>query len=298
MSLPATIVKGWRSVEPSLTVVIDFAGPNVAKPMHVGHLRATIIGDSLRRLFRFVGHRVIGDPHFGDWGLQMGQLIAELEHRRPDLPYFDPDSTGPYPDDPPLSLDELIDLYPEAVRRCSTDPRQWQLRKGPRPTCSGAVPVTLRCGVTSSRSPAPPQEADFDDLGVHFDLWMGESDVEGRIPEMLERVRASGAAEESEGALIVRVDLPDDRMEIPPLLLVTSRGSYLYSTTDLATDRPAGPGSRGGFDSLRGRRPPIAPFRAGVPCRPPHRDRSGGGRPRAHPIWHDERTGRASLQDA
>ena len=227
--------QGVGPVEPSLTVVIDFAGPNVAKPMHVGHLRATIIGDSLRRLFRFVGHRVIGDPHFGDWGLQMGQLIAELERRRPDLPYFDPDSTGPYPDDPPLSLDDLIELYPEAVQRCSADPQAMAAAQRATADLQRGRPGYLalwRHFVAVSRA---SQEADFDDLGVHFDLWMGESDVEGRIPEMLERIRASGAAEESDGALIVRVDRPDDRMEIPPLLLVTSRGSYLYSTTDLAT---------------------------------------------------------------
>ena len=227
--------QGVGPVEPSLTVVIDFAGPNVAKPMHVGHLRATIIGDSLRRLFGFVGHRAIGDPHFGDWGLQMGQLIAELEYRRPDLPYFDPDATGPYPEDPPLSLDDLIELYPDAVQRCSTDPEAMAAAQRATAELQRGRPGYLalwRHFVAVSRA---SQEADFDDLGVHFDLWMGESDVEGRIPEMLERIRASGAAEESEGALIVRVDLPDDRMEIPPLLLVTSRGSFLYSTTDLAT---------------------------------------------------------------
>ncbi len=227
--------QGVEPVEPSLTVVIDFAGPNVAKPMHVGHLRATIIGDSLRRLFRFVGHRVIGDPHFGDWGLQMGQLIAELERRQPDLPYFDPDSTGPYPDDPPLSLDDLIELYPEAVQRCSADPQAMAAAQRATADLQRGRPGYLalwRHFVAVSRA---SQEADFGNLGVHFDLWMGESDVEGRIPEMLERIRASGASEESEGALIVRVDRPDDRMEIPPLLLVTSRGSFLYSTTDLAT---------------------------------------------------------------
>ena len=226
---------GVAVVEPSLTVVIDYAGPNVAKPMHVGHLRATIIGDSLRRLFGFAGHRVIGDPHFGDWGLQMGQLIAELAHRRPDLAYFDADSTGPYPVEPPLSLDELIDLYPEAVRRCTTDPEAMAAAQRATADLQRGRPGYLalwRHFVTVSRT---SQESDFERLGVRFDLWMGESDVEARIPEMLERVRASGAAEQSEGALIVRVDLPDDRMDVPPLLLVTSRGSYLYSTTDLAT---------------------------------------------------------------
>ncbi len=218
-----------------LTVVVDYAGPNVAKPMHVGHLRATIIGDSLRRLFGFVGHRAIGDPHFGDWGLQMGQLIAELEYRRPDLPYFDPDSTGPYPEEPPLSLDDLIELYPEAVQHCSTEPEAMTAAQRATTDLQRGRPGYLalwRHFVAVSRD---SQESDFDRLGVRFDLWMGESDVEGRIPEMLERVKESGAAEESEGALIVRVDRPDDRMEIPPLLLVTSRGSYLYSTTDLAT---------------------------------------------------------------
>jgi arginyl-tRNA synthetase len=227
--------QGVAPVERPLTVVLDFAGPNVAKPMHVGHLRATIIGDSLRRLFGFAGHRAIGDPHFGDWGLQMGQLITELEQRRPELPYFDPDSTGPYPEEPPLTLDDLIELYPEAVRRSSTDPAAMAAAQRATTDLQRGRPGYLalwRHFVAVSRA---SQEADFDRLGVHFDLWMGESDVERRIPEMLERVRASGAAEDSEGALIVRVDRPDDRMEIPPLLLVTSRGSYLYSTTDLAT---------------------------------------------------------------
>ena len=165
----------------------------------------------------------------------MGQLIAELEYRRPDLPYFDPDSTGPYPEEPPLSLDDLIELYPEAVRRCSTEPVAMTAAQRATTDLQTGRPGYLalwRHFVAVSRD---SQESDFDRLGVRFDLWMGESDVEGRIPEMLERVKASGAAEESEGALIVRVDRPDDRMEIPPLLLVTSRGSYLYSTTDLAT---------------------------------------------------------------
>ncbi len=233
--------QGVVPVADPLTVVVDYAGPNVAKPMHVGHLRATIIGDSLRRLFGFVGHRAIGDPHFGDWGLQMGQLIAELEYRRPDLPYFDPDSTGPYPEEPPLSLDDLIELYPEAVRRCSTEPVAMTAAQRATTDLQTGRPGYLalwRHFVAVSRD---SQESDFDRLGVRFDLWMGESDVEGRIPEMLERVKASGAAEESEGALIVRVDRPDDRMEIPPLLLVTSRGRI---STRPPTWPPSTSGSR------------------------------------------------------
>lgn len=216
-------------------VVIDYGGPNVAKAMHVGHLRATIIGDSLKRIFRFAGHQTVGDAHFGDWGLQMGQVIVELRRRSPHLPYFDPDHTGPYPEESPVTLEDLQEMYPVAAARCSQDPAVLaeaqqatvELQQG-RP---GYLALWRHFVAVSQAS----QREDFARLGVHFDLWMGESDVDDRIPEMIERIRASGHAVESDGALVVPVALPDDTRELPPLILVTSRGSYLYSTTDLAT---------------------------------------------------------------
>ncbi len=217
------------------TVVVDYGGPNVAKPMHVGHLRATIIGDSVARIFDFVGHRVIRDPHFGDWGLQMGMLIVELQRRRPDLPYFDPDFTGPYPEEPPVTLDDLQEMYPEVAARCADDP-EWaakarratvELQQG-RPGYRALWEHMVRVSQESQRR-------DFADLGVTFDVWYSESTVHDRVGPMIERLRRDGFAEESEGALIIRVDRPDDTREIPPLILVTTDGGYLYGTTDLAT---------------------------------------------------------------
>lgn len=216
-------------------VVVDYGGPNVAKPMHVGHLRATIIGDSIARIFDFVGHQVIRDPHFGDWGLQMGMLIVEMERRHPDLPYFDPDYTGPYPEEPPVTLDDLQEMYPEIAARCAADP-EWaekarratvalqQGRPGYRALWEQMVKVSLES-----------QRRDFADLGVTFDVWYSESTVHDRVERMIERLRAEGYVEESEGALIIRVDLPDDTRELPPLILAKSDGGYLYGTTDLAT---------------------------------------------------------------
>jgi arginyl-tRNA synthetase len=217
------------------TVLVDYAGPNVAKAMHVGHLRATIIGDSLARLFALRGHKVIRDPHFGDWGLQMGLVIAEIERRHPDLPYFDPNWTGQYPTESPVTLSDLQEIYPATAARAETDSgwaeraRQTtvDLQKG-RP---GFVALWRHMKRVSEES----QRADFARLGVEFDLWYGESDVAERLEPLVARLTAESIAEESRGALIVRVDEPGDNRELPPLILETSVGGYLYSTTDLAT---------------------------------------------------------------
>jgi arginyl-tRNA synthetase len=216
------------------TVVVDYAGPNVAKAMHVGHLRATIIGDSLARLFAFGGHHVIRDPHFGDWGFQMGLLIAAIEEENPDLAYFDPEATE-YPEESPVTLEDLQRIYPEAAARANVDDdfaeraRQAtvRLQQGDR----GYRALWRQMKAVSEES----QRADFAALGVNFDLWYGESDVADRIEPMLERLKTAGVTEESEGALVIRVDLPDDNREWPPLILVSKAGGYLYTTTDLAT---------------------------------------------------------------
>ncbi|MGH8945355.1 MAG: arginine--tRNA ligase [Acidimicrobiia bacterium] len=216
------------------TVVVDYAGPNVAKAMHVGHLRATIIGDALARIFAFAGHDVIRDPHFGDWGFQMGLLIAAIREQHPDLPYFMEGETE-FPDEPPVTLGDLQEIYPEASERARVDPSfaatareaTVRLQRGD----PGHRALWRQMKAVSEES----QRADFGSLGVEFDLWHGESDVRDRIPPLVEALRSDGVTRESEGALVLDVAEPGDNREWPPLILETTAGGYLYSTTDLAT---------------------------------------------------------------
>jgi arginyl-tRNA synthetase len=217
------------------TVVVDYAGPNVAKAMHVGHLRATIIGDSLARLFDFLGHKVIRDPHFGDWGLQMGLVIAELERRHPDWPYFDPDLEGPYPEESPVSLEDLQEVYPAADARAKQDEEFAAAARQATVDLQRKRPGYLALWEHMRTVSLHAQKQNFADLGVDFDIWHGESDVADMLEPLVERLRRSGVAEESEGALIVRVTEADDNRDLPPLILVNRTGGYLYSTTDVAT---------------------------------------------------------------
>ena len=216
-------------------LMIDFGGPNVAKPMHVGHLRSSVLGDSLQRLFRFLGDEVVSDIHLGDWGLQMGHLITELEDEKPDLPYFDAEFTGPYPAEPPVDIADLSRLYPQASAKAKADPqRNERSRKATAELQAGRAGyrALLKHFIDVS---VQALKRDFDALGVHFDLWKGESDVNDLIGETVELFKARGVAEESEGALVVRVAREDDKKELAPLILVSSQGSALYATTDLAT---------------------------------------------------------------
>jgi len=217
------------------TVMIDFGGPNIAKPMAAHHLRTSIIGDCLQRLYRANGWRVISDVHLGDWGLQMGQLITEIEIEGIAPIYFDPNFAGPYPDEAPVSLDDLETLYPRASAACKADPARLEAarratvdlqagRPGYRALWRHFVKVT-EAGLTR----------EFASLGVKFDLWNGESSVDALIPPMLEDLKARGLAEFSEGALVVPVTKGDDKKPLPPLILVKSEGGVLYGTTDLAT---------------------------------------------------------------
>ncbi len=216
-------------------IVMDFGGPNVAKPMHVGHLRSTIIGDSLQRLARFLGHKVVSDVHLGDWGLQMGQLISEMEISHPDLPYFEPGAKGPFPKEPPVALEELEVIYPAASAACKADEGRRELarkattelqagRPGYRALWQHFVDVSLEA-----------VRREFASLGVSFDLWYGESQVSDLVPQVIEKLKTSGLAEMSEGALIVRVAKNDDKRKVPPLILVNSEGGIGYHATDVAT---------------------------------------------------------------
>jgi arginyl-tRNA synthetase len=217
------------------TVLIDFGGPNVAKPMHVGHLRSSIIGDCLQRLYRANGWRVISDVHLGDWGLQMGQLISEIEIEGTAPVYFNPNFVGPYPDQPPVSMDDLEMLYPRASAACKADPARLEAAR--------RATVDLQAGRAGYRAlwrhfvkvSEVGLEREFGALGIRFDLWNGESSVDALIPPMIEDLKNRGLAELSEGALVVQVAKDGDKKPLPPLILVKSEGGVLYGTTDLAT---------------------------------------------------------------
>lgn len=216
-------------------VMIDFGGPNVAKPMHVGHLRSSVLGDSLQRLLRFRGDDVVSDIHLGDWGLQMGHLITELAEEQPDLIYFDAGITDGYPSAPPVNIEDLARLYPQASNKAKSDAARLEI--------SRAATAELQAGRAGYRAllrhfidvSVAALKKDFGDLGVHFDLWKGESDVDPLIAGLVQDFKDRAVAEESDGAWVVRVAREGDKKELAPLILVTSGGASLYGTTDLAT---------------------------------------------------------------
>ena len=217
------------------TVVMDFGGPNVAKPMHVGHLRSAIIGDCLQRLFRANGWTVFSDVHLGDWGLQMGQLISEIEHRKLAPVYFDAAFKGPYPEQSPVTMDDLEELYPAASAACKADPaRLDEARKATAELQAGRPSYRALWQHFVNVSEAGLSR-EYGSLGIKFDLWKGEASVEPLIAPMIDKLKTSGLAVMSEGALVVPVAEPTDKKEMPPLILVKSDGAVLYGTTDLAT---------------------------------------------------------------
>ena len=217
------------------TIVVDYGGPNVAKPLHIGHLRSAIIGESIKRLYRFFGYNTIGDIHLGDWGLQMGLIITELQERQPDLCYFDPDYTGEYPEEPPFTLAELEEIYPAASAKKKEDEAfaekahvaTFELQSG-RPGYRAIWKHIMKLSVTD-------MTRIYDNLDVHFESWLGESDADPFIPAIVEDFKARGLAVQSEGAWVIPVAEEADKKEVPPCILVKSDGSAIYATTDLAT---------------------------------------------------------------
>lgn len=217
------------------TIVVDYGGANVAKPLHIGHLRPAIIGEALKRLYAFFGYKTIGDVHLGDWGLQMGLIITELRERQPELPYFDPDYTGEYPKEPPFTLSDLEEIYPAASAKKNVDAdfaarahmatyELQQGRRGYRAIWRHIMDISI-----------PDLRRIYDSLDVHFEKWLGESDAVPYIPAMIEDLKARGFAVESEGALVFPVAEETDKKEVPPCILVKSDGAAIYATTDLAT---------------------------------------------------------------
>ena len=212
---------GYETHGERMTVLVDYAGPNVAKAMHVGHLRATIIGDSLARLFTFAGHDVIRDPHFGDWGFQMGLLITAVTEEG-----LDPTT---------ITLEDLQRIYPEASSRAETDAEFADKARAATVLLQQGDEASLVLWQQMKSVSERSQRDDFSALGVSFDLWYGESDVAEYLAPLVERLEESGVAEESDGALVVRVEEPEDTRDWPPLILRSTAGAFLYSTTDLAT---------------------------------------------------------------
>lgn len=226
---------GFAKTDNPQTIIIDYGGPNVAKPLHVGHLRSAVIGECLKRLNRFAGHKVIADAHLGDWGLQMGLIIHELSLRQPDLPYFDENYQGEYPAEPPFGLKDLEEIYPyasgkskedeaylEAARRATKEMQDG--RRGYRALLRHIIGVSL-----------PDLKRNYARLDVDFDLWLGESDADPYIPAMVKMMQDKGFAYKSEGALVVDVKEESDTAPIPPCIILKSDGSAIYETTDLAT---------------------------------------------------------------
>jgi arginyl-tRNA synthetase len=226
---------GAEKAADAQVTVIDFGGANVAKPMHVGHLRSAVIGDTLQRLLRFLGDTVISDVHLGDWGLQMGHLVTELEDEQPGLVYFDAGFTGPYPAQSPVTIEDLGRLYPQASNKAKADEaRNERSQKAVAEMQAGRAGyrALLRHFIDVS---VEALKVDYGFLNVSFDLWKGESDVDHLIADLVERFKTAGLAEQSDGAWIVHVAKESDKKEMPPVMLVNSRGGTGYHTTDLAT---------------------------------------------------------------
>ncbi len=223
-----------RIAEPK-RVIVDYGGPNVAKALHVGHLRPAIIGETIKRTLAFVGHDVVGDVHLGDRGTPMGQLIALLAIERPDLPYFDESFTGPYPEESPVTEEDLETLYPEASSRAKEDPAFGAAARSAAVALQDGRPGYKALWTHFRTVSIESMKEIYDELNVHFEYWYGESQVHDRIAPMLEKLAANGASIVNDGAVIVDVTEPEDSSEIPPLLLVKGDGGYLYTTTDLAT---------------------------------------------------------------
>ena len=226
---------GCEKTEAPKTIMIDYGGPNVAKPLHVGHLRSAIIGESVKRIGKFMGHNVIGDVHLGDWGLQMGLIITELKLRRPELVYFDDAYTGAYPEEAPFTISELEEIYPTASKKSKEDEAYkeaamqatFELQHGKR-GYQALLKHILNVSVTDLKR-------NYANLNVSFELWKGESDAQPYIPDMVQKMKDDGFAYISDGALVVDVKEETDTKEIPPCMILKSDGASLYNTTDLAT---------------------------------------------------------------
>ncbi len=226
---------GCEKTDQPKTIIVDYGGPNVAKPLHVGHLRSAIIGESVKRIGRFMGHNMIGDVHLGDWGLQMGLIITELKERKPELVYFDGSYEGEYPTEAPFTIAELEEIYPTASGKSKENEAYkeaamqatFELQQGRR-GYQALLNHILNVSVTDLKR-------NYENLNVSFELWKGESDADPYIPDMVQKMKDEGYAYLSDGALVVDVKEETDAKEVPPCMILKSDGASLYNTTDLGT---------------------------------------------------------------
>ncbi len=226
---------GLTQVGQNRTVIVDYGGANVAKPLHVGHLRPAIIGESIKRMGNFLGYHMIGDVHLGDWGLQMGLIIEELRDRQPELPYFDEGFTGEYPAEPPFTISDLAEIYPAASEKSKKDEAFKARAQEATLKIQNGYPPFRAIWQHIMNVSLPDLKANYDNLNVSFDLWKGESDAQPYIPGLIEDLQKKGLAYESQGALVVDIAKETDSKEFPPCIIRKSDGAALYATSDLGT---------------------------------------------------------------
>ena len=226
---------GVNAIGHGETIIVDYGGANVAKPLHVGHLRSAVIGECIKRMGRFVGYNMIGDVHLGDWGLQMGLIIEELRDRKPELVYFDESYTGPFPEEAPFTISELEEIYPAASAKSKVDEAfKERAHQATLKLQTGYAPFRaiwkhiMQVSVTDLKK-------NYGNLNVSFDLWKGESDADPYIPDLIADLQAKGLAYESQGALVVDIAEATDSKELPPCIVRKSDGAALYATSDLGT---------------------------------------------------------------
>ena len=217
------------------TIIVDFGGPNVAKPLHVGHLRSAVIGESVKRICSFMGNKVIGDVHLGDWGLQMGLIIEELRDRSPKLPYFDQNFTGEYPKEAPFTISELEEIYPAASAKAKVDAAFKERAQTATLKLQNKEKSYYAIWEHIMHVSIEDLKKNYNNLNVHFDLWKGESDAQPYIPDMIEDLIDRGFAHESQGAMVVDIARESDTKELPPCIIQKQDGASLYATSDLAT---------------------------------------------------------------
>ncbi len=226
---------GVSVLENPKTIIVDYGGANVAKPLHVGHLRSAVIGESIKRIAKYMGHKVIGDVHLGDWGYQMGLVCTELKKRQPELPYFDESFEGEYPEEAPFTIAELEEIYPTASAYAKEHEEfREEALQATYLLQNGHKGYTAIWKHIMNVSVADLKK-NYGALNVEFDLWKGEADAQPYIPELVEFLKQSGYAVIDQGALVVDVKEETDTKEIPPCMILKSDGAALYATTELGT---------------------------------------------------------------
>ena len=226
---------GIPQAEKPETVVLDYGGPNVAKPLHIGHLRSAVIGEALKRLVRATGRKTISDVHLGDWGLQMGLVMAELQERHPEWACFAEDFDAENFAGVDLDAESLNVIYPFASAKSKENDDFKQKARAVTAKLQKGDPGYTALWREIIRISVADMKKNYENLNVDFDYWYGESDAEKYVPELLDVLNEKGLLHESQGAMVVDVAEESDKITIPPVIIKKSDNSNIYATTDLAT---------------------------------------------------------------